>query len=34
MEGKKFIVEGKGGSLKKELDLDHGIVEGKGGQFK
>ena len=20
-----------GGSLKKELDLDHGIVEGKGG---
>ena len=23
-----------GGSLKKELDLDHGIVEGKGGQFK
>ena len=24
----------RGGSLKKELDLDHGIVQGKGGQFK
>ena len=24
----------RGGSLKKGLDLDHGIVEGKGGQFK
>ena len=21
----------RGGSLKKELDLDHGIVQGKGG---
>ena len=23
-----------GESLNKELDLDHGIVEGKGGKFK
>ena len=23
----------RGGSLKKELDLDHGIVEGKGGSL-